>query len=249
VLEILIPLLSSDQATSTNEVLLATTVILRMAEQFLELGQDAQRHLSGAASLFMDGTRWPLAEHNLGIATFWTHLRESIRICFLREQAPQFDLAHLDGPDDFSDTSVAEEVWTNRSTLLLLKICKLCWSTNTQDRQAAADQLVTSLDLWKEHLPPSFRPWSVREHSDQPFPVIKYFEPWHGQNFSSNKHWSVTNFILVVAWQFYYTSKVMLAVYFNKEKQVSNVYHMRSYIEVRTPAGSYDSLLLANSLR
>jgi hypothetical protein len=180
VLEILIPLLSSDQATSTNEVLLATTVILRMAEQFLELGQDAQRHLNGAASLFMDGTNWPLAEHNLAIATFWTHLRESIRICFLREQAPQIDLGHLDATNDYTDTSVPEEVWTNRSTLLLLKVCKLCWGTNTPDAQVQANQLITSLDMWKEHLPQSFRPWSVRENREQPFPVIRYFEPWHG---------------------------------------------------------------------
>src|SRR5690554_2531251 len=86
VLELLIPLLSSEEATSSNDALLATTVILRMSEQFLEVGNDAQRHLNGAASLFMDGTTdWSPVESSLAIACFWTHQRESIRICFLRE--------------------------------------------------------------------------------------------------------------------------------------------------------------------
>lgn len=79
VLDLLIPLLSSEKATSSNQALLATTVILRMSEQFLEPGNDCQRHLKGAASLFMDGTDWSGIEVNLATACFWTHLRESIR--------------------------------------------------------------------------------------------------------------------------------------------------------------------------
>ncbi|KAK5051388.1 hypothetical protein LTR84_003040 [Exophiala bonariae] len=213
VLEILIPLLSSNMATSANEVLLATTVILRMAEQFLELGQDAQRHLNGAASLFMDGTDWPLAEHNLGIAAFWTHLRETTRICFLHEQPPQFDLAQLNINDSLPDSAAPEEVWTNKMTYLLLKVCKSCWGTCSGDL-AIAGQLHASLDLWKENVPPSYRPWLVRETEEHPFPVIKYFEPWH-----------------VVAWQFYYTAKVMLAVYYSNKQQAGNVHWMRNYIE------------------
>ncbi|KFY95227.1 hypothetical protein V498_03459, partial [Pseudogymnoascus sp. VKM F-4517 (FW-2822)] len=80
VLELLIPLLSSsEEATSSNDALLATTVILRMSEQFLEVGNDAQRHLNGAASIFMDGsTDWSPIESSLAIACFWTHQRETI---------------------------------------------------------------------------------------------------------------------------------------------------------------------------
>ena len=182
VLEILIPLLSSIKATSTNEVVLATTVILRMAEQFSELAQDAQSHLNGAASLFMDGTDWPLTEHNLAVAAFWTHLRESIRICFLRQQPPQIDLDQLKIREDYSIVDVPEEEWTNRSTYLLLKVCKVCWGSTTKDSQLEADRLRISLDLWKQHLPPSFWPWSVREISDQAFPVMRYFESWHGES-------------------------------------------------------------------
>ena len=215
VLEILIPLLSSDQATSTNGVLLATTVILRMAEQFLELGQDAQRHLTGAAALFIDGPNWPLAEESLAIAAFWTHLRESIRICFLREQPPQFDLDRLSIREDYySNTTASDEVWTNRMTCLLLEVCKLCWGHNVEGSEEAASRLQTSLEMWKERLPSSYRPWCVRDINTQSFPEIKYFESWH-----------------VMAWQFYYTAKVMLAVYFSGEAQTHNVFHIRAHIE------------------
>ena len=37
VLELLIPLLSSESASSSDQALLATTVILRMSEQFLKM--------------------------------------------------------------------------------------------------------------------------------------------------------------------------------------------------------------------
>lgn len=213
VLEILIPLLSSDEATSTNEVLLATTVILRMAEQFLELGQDAQRHLNGAASLFVDGTDWQLAEENLATAAFWTHLRESIRICFLREQPPQLDLDRLRIAETYSSAAVSDEVWTNRMTYLLLEVCKVCWGNSVEACVTSASRLRT-LDLWKERLPYSYRPWCVREKNEQPFPEIRYFESWH-----------------VMAWQFYYTARVMLAVYFPNEGKTQNVHHVRAHVE------------------
>lgn len=181
VLQRLIPLLSSHEATSTNEILLATTVVLRMAEQFSELEQDTQSHLKGAVSLFMDGTNWPLAEHNLGIAAFWTHLRELIRICFLREQPPEFALDQLSITDNHPRADAPEEEWTNRSTYLMLKVCKLCWGGSADKTHAALEEVRTSLDLWKQKLPQCFSPWSVRETTDHPFPAIKYFESWHGE--------------------------------------------------------------------
>lgn len=168
VLELLIPLLSSEDATSSNEGLLATTVILRMSEQFLEVGNDAQRHLNGAASLF-SGTDWSPVESNLAIACFWTHLRESIRICFLHQQPCHLDL-------DLSLSGESDEAWTNRMTYLLLRVCTACWG-GTDDLK----RLKSLVDDWRTHLPRSFRPWCIRETSNEPFPVIKYFAPWHGK--------------------------------------------------------------------
>ena len=95
VLEILIPLLSSEHATAGNDALLATTVILRMSEQFMDGRNDSQRHLNGAASLFVDGTSWSLIERDLATASYWTHLRESIRVSFLHESPCQVPIERL----------------------------------------------------------------------------------------------------------------------------------------------------------
>ncbi|KFX89387.1 hypothetical protein O988_08645 [Pseudogymnoascus sp. VKM F-3808] len=222
-LELLIPLLSSEeQATSSNQALLATTVILRMSEQFLEVGSDAQRHLNGAASLFMDGiTDWSPIESNLAIACFWTHLRETIRICFLREQPCQFEMSYLSLADDDLNVPVSsDEAWTNRMTYLLLRVCSVCWGTSTsvirEDSAATMDlkRLRCLIDCWKEHLPLSFRPWGVHKDGNGPFPVIRYFASWH-----------------VVAWQFYYTARVMLAVYCAEDEERTNLHCASTYIE------------------
>ncbi|KAL5349202.1 hypothetical protein ACLOAV_005490 [Pseudogymnoascus australis] len=223
VLELLIPLLSSsEEATSSNNALLATTVILRMSEQFFEVGNDAQRHLNGAASIFMDGsTDWSPIESSLAIACFWTHQRETIRICFLREQPCQFDLAYLSLADnDLNIPASTDEAWTNQMTFFLLRVCTICWRTATttiRDNTTAVmdlKRLRLVIDRWKENLPRSFRPWGVHESGNGAFPVIQYFASWH-----------------VVAWQFYYTAKVMLAVYFPNDQPMASLHSTGSYIE------------------
>lgn len=183
VLELLIPLLSSDQATSTNEVLLATTIILRMSEQFEEDDTDAQCHLNGAASLLTDGTDWSPVENSLGVACFWTYLRESIRVCFLREQPCQFGLDQLSlGGDDtpWMSAKGSDEYWTNKITYLLLQICNLCWGTAIEDSGPPLMRLRSLLDAWRQDIPGSFQPWCVREADDQPFPKFQCFESLHG---------------------------------------------------------------------
>ncbi|KFY73340.1 hypothetical protein V498_10043, partial [Pseudogymnoascus sp. VKM F-4517 (FW-2822)] len=70
------------------------------------------------------------------------------------------------------------------------------------------------IDRWKENLPQSFRPWGVHESGNGAFPVIQYFASWH-----------------VVAWQFYYTAKVMLAVYCPNDQPMASLHSTGSYIE------------------
>ncbi|KFY33261.1 hypothetical protein V494_07785 [Pseudogymnoascus sp. VKM F-4513 (FW-928)] len=244
VLQLLIPLLSSEErATSSNDALLATTVILRMSEQFLEVGNDSQRHLNGAASLFMDGTTdWSPIESSLAIACFWTHLRETIRICFLREQPCQFDMSYLSlADDDLNPPVSSDEAWTNRMTYLLLRVCTLCWGASNEtvkDDSAAimeSKRLKCLIDSWKERLPLSFRPWGVNENGNGPFPVIQCFTPWH-----------------VVAWQFYYTAKVMLAVYCTEDPYSTNLHRVGSYIELAVeppePSLRYTAEYFINSM-
>jgi hypothetical protein len=187
VLSLLIPVLSSDEATSANEELLATTVILRMSEQFLEPMDDCQHHLKGAASLFFDGTGWSPAEGSLAVACFWTHLRESIRICFLRQQPCRFNADLVLGmwSEDSLCSTGSEEAWTNRMTLLMLEVCTLCWDITIQDKKSTAECLGQRLRIWKERLPASFNPWAVCEVETEPFPAIRCLSPWHGERFSA----------------------------------------------------------------
>jgi len=78
-----IPLLSSRSEPWRDDILLATTIMLRISEQFSELGNDIQHHLNGAFSLY--GTshhRWSLFQTDVRGVAFWVYLRDSIRICF-----------------------------------------------------------------------------------------------------------------------------------------------------------------------
>lgn len=183
VLEILIPLLSSEHATTANDALLATTVILRMSEQFMDSGKDSQRHLNGAASLFTDGTAWPLIEKDLATASFWTHLRESIRVCFVHERPCQIPLDELILMDiNNARATLEDEVWTNHITYVLLQTINLCWGTATSNH--LFEKLESEADEWKLSLPSSFRPWCFSRNTDDhgnPFPRIQCFESWHGR--------------------------------------------------------------------
>lgn len=199
VLEILIPLLSSEQATCSNHALMATCVILRMSEQFLEISNDSQHHLNGAASLFMDGAIWTGIETDLAVAAFWTHLRESIRICFLNEQPCSLDLSNVDLWFEEGNTPasarLSDELWTNRATYLLLRVCNLCWQRAQAvespriPKRVEANELRALLRRWRDSLPPSFTPWCARKSDQEPFPVVHYFESWHGkQGLERSRH-------------------------------------------------------------
>lgn len=183
VVSLMIPALSSNQANSSNEALLATVVILRMSEQFLELSSDAQRHLQGAASLFLDGTDWSPDESDLATSCFWTYMRESIRISFLREQPCPFELSHLSlRDDDMTTPAVNDGVWTNRITYLLVQVGSLCWGQGHRDPTGQSRRFHVLIDNWKAHLPPSFQPWGLCEHEGQPFPDVRVLAPWHGED-------------------------------------------------------------------
>lgn len=181
VLEILIPLLSSHDSTTCNESLLATTVILRMSEQFLELENDTRRHLHGAASLFSADASscWSLREVNLATASFWTHLRESIRVAFLNEKPCDVYLQNLVSYEALSSgNEVPDEAWTNLMTYILLQTIELCWGESKLPSEFG--RLADEIDEWEASVPQSFRPWYFAGEPDCPFPKILHFESWHG---------------------------------------------------------------------
>lgn len=177
---LLIPLLSPHFTPAADKALLATTVILRMSEQFSELADDAQHHLNGAYSLFATtGEKWsPLHVDIRGVA-FWVYLRESIRVCFLNEQGCQFNLDSVD--EEFSTTSGSEEVWTNHMSYLLARLCNACWGDfDAEVKDSMRDRIQISMEEWRSRLPETFQPWCFNRADYQPFPIMKLLSPWHG---------------------------------------------------------------------
>ena len=190
---LLIPLLDSREQPWTDEVLLATAVILRMSEQFSEVAEDAQHHLNGAFSLFgTSGQKWSPFNTGLRGIAFWIYLRESIRVCFLFEQACRFDMSLI---EDYAFEQAPDEVWSNRMTYLLARTCNACWGSAVVDGEGEMARLNSAIDAWKRGLPSTFLPWSTCA-GDGPFPTIRVLSTWH-----------------LIGWQQYYAAKVMLAVH------------------------------------
>lgn len=176
---ILIPLLSHC-VKGADEALLATTVILRMNEQFSELAEDAQYHLRGACSLFTTvQEKWSPAMADARGVAFWIYIRESIRASFLNEIGCQFNLDHVDA--DFLTAPDDEGAWVNQVTYLLAKLCDACWGGFDPDtKENIRGQVSLALDKWRDNVPDSFQPWYFNRTDYQAFPGIKYLSPWHG---------------------------------------------------------------------
>lgn len=170
-----IPQLSNLGDTQQRETLPAIATILRMAEQFYEIQEDARCHLSGAPSLF---TGKP-DSFGHGSAAFWLYLRQSIRAAFLNEEPCKLDPTLV--PVDFNP--VSEAAWSNRVAVLLSRTCSACWdpSLESTQQQAQLDELRLLLDLWRQNVPETFLPWCNYRAENESFPVIQYVSPWHGR--------------------------------------------------------------------
>ncbi|CAI6093013.1 unnamed protein product [Clonostachys chloroleuca] len=216
-ISVLIPLLSPECVHSGNESLLLSAVILRMGEQFSELAEDAGYHLHGACSLFMAvQEKWSPSCTDLRGLSFWTYLRESIRVCFLNEEDCQFNLEMVDGSLTRTAGGQDEEAWANHMSYLLARLCNACWGwSDAQSRALAITKIGAEIDEWHTALPDSYQPWYSCREARQTFRVLRFLSPWHE-----------------LAWQQFYTAKVMLAVYGPTKPAPSNVLAWSQYIEV-----------------
>jgi hypothetical protein len=211
-ISLLIPMLSHFTDSMEDGVLLATIVILRMSEQFYELGDDAQYHLGGAATLLSAShLRWSPSQLDVCGTSFWVWVRESIRICFLNEQSSNFDTGVI---DDLSPCgSAADEVWTNRMSYLLLKLCNVCWAEQESPaRLSLLESMQEAIEQWRSHLPETFKPWGSASSQYDSFANIQFLSSWHGKSYISLAELE-SNVATVIAWQQYYSAKVMIAVY------------------------------------
>lgn len=163
--------------------ILATTVLLRMTEQFLEPDEDRQHHLYGSSTLFETGySDWSLFDDTLSSTSFWAYLRGSIRVSFLLERPCPFKLDHLTGWESASvDSTLTDEARTNVVTYLLAETCTVCWGQplSTDSKSSNLSRLKHALSQWKRHLPPTFQPWYVRQDETDVFPRVQYLASWH----------------------------------------------------------------------
>lgn len=180
-IHLLIQLLSEDQTSLKTDVVVATTVVLRMWEQLYETHSDGQFHLNCAFSVFVrPGLSWSTSSSDLKGCAFWLFVRQNIRASFLHEQAVQCDLSYV--KDEAVYEPALDEVWTNRITLLLARLCSACWGELMLPvRHELFLTLEACLKEWKRCLPPSFKPWSNIKTADNSFPIIRYLCTWHSQ--------------------------------------------------------------------
>ncbi|KAE8358131.1 hypothetical protein BDV27DRAFT_138185 [Aspergillus caelatus] len=224
----LTPTFTSSYQGRSAECLLASTVLLRMTEQFLELGEDHQHHLYGSSTLFeTELHQLSLFDDNLRNSSFWAYLRGAIRISFLLERPSPFRLEYL----SFIESSrgngqMSDEAYANCMTYFIAELCTLCWSEPGalgSDGEVASriHRLQGVINEWKSNLPASFNPWYTDFRENDIFPDVRYLAPWH-----------------CVAWQFFYAAQVMIAVYLPAIREQSNVFQLTRTLEenVATPS-------------
>lgn len=179
-------LLTLSHKSDSIGAILATTVLLRMTEQFLELDEDHQYHLYGSSTLFENEFHdWSVFDDNTPSISFWAYVRGTIRISFLLEKPSPFDLDRLNIMNSLSQgTKMPDHAYTNAMTYLLAELCTVCWSdsqlvSHEQNAIQKLDELEYAIRLWKDGLPGSFNPWYVDFGDNDTFPDIRYLAPWH----------------------------------------------------------------------
>jgi hypothetical protein len=211
----LIAKLNEDPHTWSETSVLSSTVLMRVSEQFSEIGDDQQYHLNGAFSVSAAGGRtWSIDNHDMATTAFFTYLRMTIRICFLCEQGTTCDM-NLIREHEFDAWSTSEAGMCNRMTHLIAKTCNTCWApAGGMIEKAELESRARELEDWKRALPATFDAWATYEDPEQPFWVVKYLSTWHA-----------------IAWQFYNAAKVVLAVHFALLSPPRSVLEQSQYLE------------------
>ncbi|KAK3698082.1 hypothetical protein LTR37_017131 [Vermiconidia calcicola] len=213
-LSLLILKLSEDPHTWFEGSVLSTTVLLRVSEQFSEVGDDQQYHLNGAFRVSASvGRSWSIDRLDLETTAFWTYLRMTVRQCFLCEQGTNCNMT-LIRDHEFDEDIASEAGSTNRISHLLAKLCNACWAPAGELSKSELENIKAQIVLWRRALPASFDPWATFRRRDCPFTTVKYFSTWH-----------------VIAWQFYHAAEVLLAVHLAMFLPPTNILAQNQYLE------------------
>lgn len=202
-LNVLIPILSHEQHTLSDENLFAATIILRVWEE-MEVkasGVDAHSYLLGIQAFVHHGTAGGddgscvgssryLMPGSLSGAAFWVGLRQEIYSAVMNQEPVRINLVHslvdrtLVPTDDFG--------WANRAVVHCADVLNFCFGEGGQGSMGRAGGIEwwTELDAynrrWTESLPASFTPIFYRDperDEDEVFPEIWYQSACHGRSF------------------------------------------------------------------
>lgn len=190
----LTPLLTSFHEGHPLGSILASTVLLRMTEQFLEIGEDHQHHLYGGSTLFqicLD--EWSLFDDSLSSTSFWAYLRGSIRVSFMLERPSPCELGRLNTLQNLftnNNNNMTDEAYANVMTYLLAEICTVVWGepTSAVDVASKMKHLKTAIYEWRDQLPASFQPWYVEFSENDTFPDVRHLASWHCKSGGGNIH-------------------------------------------------------------
>lgn len=192
-LNVLIPMLSHEHQTMSDENLFAATIILRVWEE-MEVKHpnvDAHSYLVGIKAFVHhgtggDGSRY-MMPGSLSGAAFWVGLRQEIYSAVMNQEPVRINLVHslvdrtLVPTDDFT--------WSNRAIVHCADVLNFCFGDGTQGTMGRGGGLEWWNELdeynkrWQESLPSSFTPIFYREPDagKEAFPEIWYQSACHGQ--------------------------------------------------------------------
>lgn len=198
-LNVLIPILTHEQHTLSDENLFAATIILRVWEE-MEVkasGVDAHSYLLGIQAFVHHGTGGDgtssryMMPGSLSGAAFWVGLRQEIYSAVMNQEPVRINLVHslvdrtLVPTDDFG--------WANRAVVHCADVLNFCFGEGVLGtvlgRAPRGLEWWTELDeynrRWTEALPSSYTPIFYRDPDQEKgevFPEIWYQSACHGKS-------------------------------------------------------------------
>ncbi|KAJ5787903.1 hypothetical protein N7457_002893 [Penicillium paradoxum] len=178
----LIPALN-DHGVTTDDDLLAATVILRLLEEFdVPLaGTDIRGHSFGTKA-FIRGPTLMTTTPSLRQAVYWSGLRQEIYNALSLQQAPDIDLSCLNLNSHFSSLGpdAGDCTWANQAIAHCADVLLFCFGTAPRSVEVHA-QLKAQNQHWSKARPDSFDPYFVGEEMEigATFPDIRFGCAWH----------------------------------------------------------------------
>ncbi|KAF7585149.1 hypothetical protein BBP40_012101, partial [Aspergillus hancockii] len=186
---ILLDVLHDTEFKISFEILLASTVILRLFEQISSYTptNDLQRHLL-AGSVYISSNIDCAISGGLAGASFWVFVLQDVQFalvhrCPLRlaistfEKSLRLTWAHHTTKSDDRD-------WAHRAIWLLAETVNYCYETNhpLHIESVGWEGLKKSICEWETQMPNSFRPQyftPANPSLNRPFPILLFSSPAH----------------------------------------------------------------------